>query len=190
MVLRGRLAPLPEWAKAAVIYATLENVVGECLFRCAQLLANFQAVQQAQALLDEFELARLNGKVALGEGNRLFARVAVLSDQIASIASEHEILNLALATLPVGDQFRDATKMMPDFVTRGLAGLDGTLDGGQKILPPCIAKRFLQIPGEPELQIDSVGVGLGQSVKLALHLKKEFLVHNLEERWMLGLDFG
>ena len=28
----------------------------------------------------------------------------------------------------------------------------------------------------------SVGVGLCQRVKLALHLKNEFLVHNLEER--------
>ena len=82
----------------------------------------------------------------------------------------------------MGDQFREATKMMPDFVTRGLAGLDGTLDGSQKILPARIPKRFLQIPGKPELQIDSVGVGLGQRVKLALHLKDEFLVHNLEER--------
>jgi len=83
-----------------------------------------------------------------------------------------------LPALPKGDHFRDATKMMPNFVTRGLAGLDGSLDGGEKILPARIPKRFLQIPGKPELQICRVWVGLDQRVKLALHLKNEFLVHN------------
>ena len=33
-------------------------------------------------------------------------------------------------SLPEGDQLRDATKMMPEFVTRFLARLDGLLDGG------------------------------------------------------------
>jgi hypothetical protein len=33
-------------------------------------------------------------------------------------------------SLPEGDHLRDATKMMPNFVTRGLARLDGLLDGG------------------------------------------------------------
>ncbi len=33
-------------------------------------------------------------------------------------------------SLPEGDHFRDATKMIPDLVTLSLAGLDGSLDGG------------------------------------------------------------
>ena len=46
-------------------------------------------------------------------------------------------------SLPEGDHLRDAKKMIPDFVTRSLARLDGLLDGGQKILPARIPERFL-----------------------------------------------
>ena len=63
-----------------------------------------------------------------------------------------------MPTLPVGDQFRDATKMMLDLVPRGAAGLDGALDGGQKVLPAGIAERLLQIPSKPELHLCRIDV--------------------------------
>jgi len=97
--------------------------------------------------------------------------------QSNTLPGEHEILDLALPSLPEGDHFRDATKMMPNLVTRCFTGLNGTLDGGQKVLPTGVAERFLQIAGEPELHLGRLGVSLDQRVELALHLDDEFLVH-------------
>jgi hypothetical protein len=42
-------------------------------------------------------------------------RVAT-SAKVAGVACEHVVLDLPLSTLSVGDQFRDATKMMVRFV--------------------------------------------------------------------------
>jgi len=42
-----------------------------------------------------------------------------------------------------GDQFRDATKMMPRLIAGGLAGLNSSLNGGDEILLPGIAQQIL-----------------------------------------------
>ena len=60
---------------------------------------------------------------------------------------DNEVLDGALPSLAVGDQFRDATKMMLRLVTGGLARLDGALDGGEEVLPAGVAEWFLQVSG-------------------------------------------
>lgn len=50
-----------------------------------------------------------------------------MGDEGADVADKHKILDLALHSFPVGDQFREVTKMMPRLVARCLAGLDEVL---------------------------------------------------------------
>jgi hypothetical protein len=78
----------------------------------------------------------------------------------------------------VGDQFRDATKMMPGLVTRCIAGLNGTLNCGEKVLPTGISEGFLQVAGKPEFQARFFRVKLHQLIKLALHFDDEVFVHD------------
>ena len=68
--------------------------------------------------------------------------------------------------------------MVFSLITRCLAGIDGTLDGREKILPAGIAERFLQVAGKPEFQMKFFGVRLRQLIKLALHFGDEDFVHD------------
>lgn len=122
-------------AKASVVHATLEDVVGQGFFRGSQLLPGFQAAHELHPLFDQLLLPRLQGKVALGKGDGLLPRVTVLGDEVAGVAGEHKVFDLALSALAVGDQFRDATKMVFRVVTSCFAGLYGALNGGLEVLP-------------------------------------------------------
>jgi hypothetical protein len=68
--------------------------------------------------------------------------------------------------------------MVFSLITRCLAGIDGTLDGGEKILPAGIAEGFLQVARKPEFQMKFFGVRLHQLIKLALHADDEVFVHD------------
>ena len=95
------------------------------------------------------------------------------------VTGEHEVFDLALPALAVGDQFRDATKMMHWLVTRGLAGLDGPVDGREKVLPAGVAEGFLKVAGKPELQVGLLRMKLRQLIELALHFDDEVFVHGI-----------
>ena len=60
----------------------------------SQLVAGLKPAHELHPLFDQFLLAGLNGEVALGKGDRLLSRVAVLGDQVAGVAGEHEIFDL------------------------------------------------------------------------------------------------
>ena len=75
-------------------------------------------------------------------------------------AGEHEILDRALSSLAIGDQFRDATKMMVGIITRCFSGLDGPLNCSHEVFPAGVAKGFLKVSGEPELQRGFFRVGV------------------------------
>ena len=66
----------------------------------------------------QFLFASLDGEVALGKGDRFLTGVAALGDQVAGVACEHEVFDFPLSALAVGYQFRDATKMIRNIVTR------------------------------------------------------------------------
>lgn len=79
------------------------------------------AEMQAHAVFDQFLLAGLDGEVALGKGNCFLARVAVLGDQVAGVAGEHEIFDGAFGAAADLDDFRDVTKMILRVVARRFA---------------------------------------------------------------------
>ena len=50
----------------------------------------------------------------------------------------------ALSTLAVGDQFRDATKLMIRIITRCFTRVDGPLNGGHEVFPTGVTKGLLK----------------------------------------------
>lgn len=60
----------------------------------------------------QFSTAGLNGKIALCKSNFFFFRITILRNEIASIASEHKILDFTLRSTAKNDHFRDLTKMV------------------------------------------------------------------------------
>ncbi|MCU0747977.1 MAG: hypothetical protein MUF13_00320, partial [Akkermansiaceae bacterium] len=164
-------------SESIFVHPTLEDVVREGFFGGPEFVPGLQPAKEADAFLNEFLFSRLEGKVALGEGDRLLPGVSVLGDQVAGIAGQHEVLDFALPALAVGDQFRDATKMMFRFVTRCLTRLNGPLNGSHEVFPTGIAERFLKIAGEPKFDPVVIRQGLSQRIKVALHAMNLFDVH-------------
>lgn len=155
-------------AKSDIIHAPLVNVLGEFLLRFPQPIPCLQPSLETHPPFDQLLLSRLDRKVALGEGDGLLARITVLSDEIAGIAGQHEVLNFALSTLSNIDHFRDATKMIAFRVIRFLTGLDGALDRHNEVLPPGVTQRLLQFPREPEFDLLTGNI-VCEDVELLLH---------------------
>lgn len=125
-------------AEASIVDAAFVDVLGQRFFRFAQTFASVEPGLQAHAVFDQLLLAGLDGEVALCEGDGFLAWVAVLGDQVAGVAGEHEVVDGALGTATKFDHFRDATKMVADRVTRGFTGLNGAID--------CILNVFPAVP--------------------------------------------
>lgn len=62
------------------------------------------------SLMHKLGSTGLHSKIILGEGNFRLARVAVLGNKIASIASQHHVIYLALSTFWHGYRFADVSK--------------------------------------------------------------------------------
>lgn len=99
-------------AVTTVIDSPLEDVLRKLFLGCTKPVTGLESGQQIEALFNEFDLAGLNGKVALCEGDLLFLGIAVHRYKIAGVAGEHEVVNFALATFADGYHFRDLTKMI------------------------------------------------------------------------------
>jgi len=54
-------------------------------------------------------------------------------------------------------------------VTGGLTGFDGPLNGGEKVFPPDIAQRLLQVAGKPKLDA-VIGQPSGHRIEIAMQL--------------------
>ena len=67
---------------------------------------------KAHPLLDQLLLSGLNCEVALGKCDGFFGWIAVLGNQLARIAGEHEVIDLPLSAFAERDHFREATKMI------------------------------------------------------------------------------
>ncbi len=92
-------------------------------------------------MLDQFRQPSLEGK-------------AGLRNQVSGVASEHNVIHLALATRTEIDHFVDLNKMVEDRMRRNLAGSFSLADDRRKVTPFRIAKEVLEIACEPEF--DSV----------------------------------
>lgn len=160
-----RIALGADASEAGIVDAAFVDVLGQYLFRFAQAVAGIEPGLQAHAILDQFLLAGLDGKVALGEGDGFLARIAVLGNQVAGVAGEHEIVDETLGAATKFDHFRDATKMVADRVASGFTGLDGTIDGGLEIFPTGVPEGLHEIAGKLELDAFIWG-SLAKSVKL------------------------
>ena len=126
-------------------------------------------------MLDQFRPPSLESKVGLRKGDFLFFGIAVLRNQVAGVASEHNVIHLALAARTEIDHFVDLNKMVGERVIRNLAGSFCLADDRRKVTPFHIAKEMLKVSCEPEF--DSVfGLlrmcfeGAGQRMdKLSVH---------------------
>ena len=61
-----------------------------------ELLARGEPLHLGQPLFDHLHFSGLHGKVRLGEGDGVFAGVAVLSDEVAGIARERDVFQFPL----------------------------------------------------------------------------------------------
>ena len=85
----------------------------------------------------------LYGEVGLREGDLLFSRIVILGDQIAGVASHHDVADFPLAVGAEFNHFSDIGKMVSDIVPRHLAGRLGFGDGVEKIVPLGINQQVL-----------------------------------------------
>ena len=109
-------------------------------------------------VFDQLLLSCLNGKIGLADGNHLFARVAVLNDEIAGIAGQHEIVNLSLCAAADCNHFADIGKMVFDGISAVLARFFCTFYHFRKTPPLGIFQYRLQLTGQPIFLTVCIGV--------------------------------
>ncbi len=102
---------------------------------------------------DKLGLSGLNGKIALSKSYFFFFGISILSNEIASVAGKHEILNLTLPSLTDSYHFRDLTKMIIHIDSLRFTGFYGSTYGNREVLPSCISQQFLKFSSEPHLNL-------------------------------------
>src|SRR3972149_3774724 len=107
------------------VNASLIDVPGKLYFGFAQFLSGLETLMQLDTLLYDLLLPGLDGKVTLGKGNLIFSGVSILGNQVAGIASEHNIINGSFCTGTDSDHFRDVTKMVRNINPCCFAGCYG-----------------------------------------------------------------
>lgn len=103
-------------------------------------------------LFDEFLFSGLHSEIVLCECDSFFSRIAILSQQIASITGKDNILNFTFGPRPYLDHFREVTKMVVNFMAAGGTRAFSPLNGRGKIFPPFVTQEGLEIAGRPESQ--------------------------------------
>jgi len=139
--------------EASVIHPAFLDVSGKLGFGLGELLAGLDSVLKADTLFDKFLLARLDSKVTLSKGYGLFAGGAILGDEVAGVACEHEVFNFSFSPTSKPDHFRDATKMVIWICTTRFAGFYRFFEDVYEISPPGVSKWLLNVSGKPELNI-------------------------------------
>ncbi len=91
--------------------------------------------------------------VSLFEGDLWLLRVAVLRDQIAGVAREHDVIDLALTARAKVDHFPDVRKMVDDPVPRDFAGCFRLENCIQEVLPFGAAQQMLEITRRARSQV-------------------------------------
>jgi hypothetical protein len=70
----------------------LKDELGQFLFGDGELLAGGDALGFKEALLDQLRAAGLDGEVSLGKGDLLLPGIAILGDELAGVAGEHDVI--------------------------------------------------------------------------------------------------
>ena len=81
--------------KPRFVFDVLVDQAGEHFFGLAQLAAGVEPLLVGQAAFDHFLPAGLHGEVGLGERDRVFRRIGVLGDQVAGVAGEGVVADVA-----------------------------------------------------------------------------------------------
>ena len=102
-------------------------------------------------VFDQLLLSCLNGKIGLADGNHLFARVAVLGDEVAGIARELVVLDLALGALAGLDHFRGLTKMILTCGSRSIPRHFRPLYCNREVFPAPVSQKLHDVARIPEL---------------------------------------
>ena len=145
----GLVALAADEGEGVVAAGLLVNDLGKFLLGGGEFVTRRDALGFQKALLDEFGPAGLNGEIGLGEGDFLLSGIAVLGDEVAGIAGEHEIVNLTLAAGAEINHFVDVNKMVLDGMTRDFTGGLGLGNGGVEVAPLIVTEQVLQVTGEP-----------------------------------------
>ena len=70
----------------------LKDGLGQFLFGGGELLAGGDALGFKEALLDQLRAAGLDGEVSLGKVDLLLPGIAILGDEVAGVAGEHDVI--------------------------------------------------------------------------------------------------
>lgn len=96
--------------EAFVVDAAFVDNAGEFLFGLGEFVARGDAIDIEEALFDDFLFAGLDGEVGLGKGDFAFGGVAILGNEVASVAGEGNVVNFPDGTTAKRDHFPDIGK--------------------------------------------------------------------------------
>ena len=147
-----------------------------------------QPLDLGEAEFDEFLPPSLEREVGLAKRDLILRRIAVLGDEVAGIASEHEILDFALPAFAQSDHFPDLRKMIGSLMARGFAGCHRTFDHLAEILPFRIAKYLLKISSQPKFQA-GFELGLDEFLQSGKKLGDDGFLHGWGF-WIIFLRSG
>ena len=82
---------------------------------------------------------------ALGNSSTIFARVTVLSDEVAGVAGKHKIIYGVFRSLGHFHRFADVGKMIGNTMSRHLTGSSCFIDNGFEILPLLIVEQVVEV---------------------------------------------
>ena len=160
---QGLVALAADDGEVVVAAGLLEDDDGEFLLGGTEFFPGKDALGFQQAFLDQLRPARLDGKVGLGEGDFLLPGIAILSDEVAGVAGEQDILDFPLRAFGQLDRFVDVNKMIGDGKPGNLTGGFRLGHGGLVKVPPLgVSEQMLDVPGEPvfDARFSLLGVGL------------------------------
>ena len=163
------------------IHPRIFGCCGQVLVVGGQLVADGQALVvliQLRKLVAVGQLlpARLQGKVGLAIGNHGFAGLAVLHHQIAGVAGEANVGQLALGTRANLDHFEDILEMVCLRLATVAARLKCTGHHGQKMTVFRIVQHFGQLTSPPIFV--AVSIHMPNALKRGMVLR-EFVVRHV-----------
>ena len=101
---------------------------------------------------------------ALGNSSTIFARVAVLDDEVAAVAGEHKIIYDLFRSFGHLYRFADVGKTIGSRIFGQLISSSGLVNNGFGVLPLLIAKQALKVASQPELNTVFCLPGVGFKV--------------------------
>lgn len=130
------------FGEVAVLFRGLIAQEKSLLFRCL-----------ARERVGQLLPPRLNGEVCLAERDDAFRRVGVLHDEVAGVAGEMVVFDLALRSRAERNHLHRTVQMILDALPTITARLFGLLEHGGEFLPAAVFEKFRRLASGPELAI-------------------------------------